>query len=124
MITPQSNLNLGIARAGFAQEFENPEYGLSWSHIDHSHYKRYYNGNMYSVPGNIVRSVSGEVLIDTDEEDVWDEVSLISRHTPAAFNIVDTESNGIFFGRMSTLPVKPRISFNKIRARFSAEEIV
>ncbi len=124
IISAYSRLKLGILRGGRAKEFRNPEYGLLEGFTDYSISKKYHNGSEYYKQRDVVRTFSGQLLIELDSVSDYHSLLKQSRRTPFAWNLLNFEERGILFGRMTETPNSVRVYRNSMRSNFVIEEVL
>ena len=125
-ITGESTLNLGIARAGMANEFRNPVYGLKEGFIDYSIKKRFSTGAEFYKRRDIVRTFSGSIqsTIESDQTSLLQSIFKQSRQESMAFNLLTNETRGILFGKLTALPSSTRGKLDQMTSSFSIEELL
>ncbi len=122
-----SIVHAGIARCGFAREWQNPNYGLQEGFVDYSVYKEYHSGAEYVKPRDIVKTFSGILTIPYDEINVFHDLARQSRNFPIAWNLLgddNEDQRGILFGKMRVLPRTVRNFPNYISTSFVIEEVL
>jgi len=101
-------LEVGVLRIGEAKTFKNPKYGLQEGLVDYSILKELSNGAFYYKKRNIVRTFSGQIFEDRDD-DFYTFMADIARtygKAPMAWRLTDEDSmNWVVFARFSDIPI-------------------
>lgn len=124
-ITPYSIIKAGIARAGAAREFPNPDYGMQEAFQDFSIYKRFRGGAEYTKPRDIVRVFEGSIMNPIADASLFQSLMRQSRHFPMAWKLLSDpdEERGVVFGKAKALPVGTRTHSSYLHTRFQIEEV-
>ncbi len=122
-VTAESTLEIGIIRAGYAQEFTNPRYGLKDGLVDYSIKKKYSSGADYYRKRDMVRTYQGSVRLDLTESAQLRSILQQAVQDCFAFNLMD-EDEGVVFGKIKALPSSTRITNNHKVMNFKIEELV
>ena len=97
----------GIVRCSNVYTFDNPEYGLQEGLKDYSVSKRYNNGALYYLQRNIVRTFSGNILVDRDTE-FWVFLHTIAKAqglSPMFWQVTDTDAEDwAIFAELEDMP--------------------
>jgi len=123
VITPQSTINAGIIRAGYAKEFKNPIFGFLETKKNSGIQIEYVDGTIQSINGRIRREFRATVNVDILEESNLKEMLDRGMREPLAFNMFNGERRGVICGWITADPTYTRNSLNRITCSFTIREI-
>lgn len=126
--TGSDDVSCGVIRCGKINTFRDPSYGISEGIKDFSIVKELNNGSIYAKRRNIVKTFSGKVLVERDNDFYTFMRDIIQLNGPVPLiwwvssNL--TNSEWVVFARYDSTPSGSHAYYQHSEINFSIDEVV
>ena len=120
-------IEAGVIRAGRANNFKNPKYGIKEGRKDYSIIKELNNGAFYIRKRDIVKTFGGSIFVERDREfyEFMTDIVTANGASPLAWKVTDqSEHDWTVFARFSGMPNGVHKTKNYGEINFNLLEVV